>query len=787
MTISPLALLWVRAHLNRRGLRCDLKDERKPPGTRVGTGSSGVRATVRADGTPWPHAEAVYSHDDLLLAIGHRFIAQSAGKSAAAMTDKKSAKKTHNNPSDYLAGSGRLAPHLAAATVAKLVDSHSWGPASSKGSMQALLLIHHVATPCVQFALRYSSVQIPPNTTDKGLSASNAVLPSQHIPFSWSSTEAAGHLAIVFKSGAVQRRLRSRLWKLVDRDHKKILSSALGLVGSVDWGVLASTEAGGDAGVVHVSEADVKLLFSVPADMVQLASQAIKSLAPSTEPQCTTHQMLSGDPDGGAPGNGVNGQYPRATRSDHVDLCSDSQFAYEASSKWLVDTLTRNRYEMIHRVLLDAGDESAGCHDVPPLVAFMRQFTALLVEMSRVRMAVSVLLQFEVLARRYMLLDKYEGDRQRYQTLAAAAARDLCALALSGGSRALETPQLRKRFAAKFSLVLYEGALIMDSTRDSSEDDGAGAVTKAACNNTPYCSLKAVFAALSTATAVSRPRDVASRHIERQAIDSLTTRPSSSKCTADDIDNVYFLPPTDADASVDDDPLLRVVMKTEPGTVPSDCKTLMKRDKIGAPKKALESGSRSSERSGHHRKSTKKSRDRAGKKQPGKRSEGARGNLQGVGPASWNFRCCQSVAGCPVEPINVVPCSVEDTKIVLLRSSLNVPWPFRLEPYPVSCGDSDAACQRSDIDSLEARRAQVKTCMRFDTTWARSTTGTVAGSMGCVAKMTVRDVEHAAQLERVLSHNRGELLLLNGCPTEKFRSLVRIARSTVRLIVRFRT
>ncbi|CBH12716.1 hypothetical protein, conserved [Trypanosoma brucei gambiense DAL972] len=771
MPISPLALTWVTAHLKRRGLPCNI------PGV--------TAAEVCSEEEPKPAAEPQHdakplSPDELLQALGHCFTSQPPKKE---MTSNQNLVKNPNGLAEHetsLSPQHRSTPQRVASGIVKLVEQHEERSAATKGTTQSLLLLNTVLTACMRHALRYSRLDASKgeDVTASGGDGASTVSPSQQIAFPWSADRAANHLLHVFSDDAVQKQLRTRLWKIVSKEHKQIVGDATKLFRSLPIDGSGAINFGEGT---SVAEEELKRMFYIPESTVVATYDAIRKLYNAEEPTLILSDAWS---------SGVNG--------GEVSLLSECHFVYEVSSQHLADLLMQ---EVRANAMKEEKTKAVNCEDLgaalqQPYSKFTSQFCTLLMEMSRVRMAAAVLMQFEILARRIALLAKGPAVNQQRGSCdtfvdlgVAVAAQELCTLAVTSSSRVLETALHKKRFTTLFRVTVGESPSLTSrgDQRKSSNDEQNGAVVTG-----PLPTLGSAFALLSLGSPIKKVAAV--ERAKARASSEVTLAANSTDVLGDSgscEQNNSSVGPGDPSGvkSVDCAATYGAFMQT-----------IMKA--AGATNSRATLNGKRSKGKARHTTSTEGA--------PSGTSDGIQQhrNEQTEPSATWKFRCCRMQRDNVLDALEAIPCAEKDAKVQLLRSSTDIPWPFTLDAIPADGGRSNLDCGGGNCGSsnsstlLQATGGFTSTVtdmtvrMKFNESWfppteRMHTSACTAHDGGGTTTthgtgFTPMDFQHASQLQRVLAFNDGRFLFMNGCPASKVKPLNRLARESLKLVVRFR-
>ncbi|ESS69360.1 hypothetical protein TCDM_01861 [Trypanosoma cruzi Dm28c] len=737
-----LTLAWVDNHLKRRGLPSKYASESRA--------CTGAISKAHLDGphvAPSSSTDSVPPVEELLAAVGHHQML--GGKRESVQSIRDELRNTGVGDSrdaksgDSLIQSQRSTPQRVASGVASIVEQQAGRTGTLNGPTQACLVLHTVLTACVRHALRYSRIDqpydaassvLPPSspsaaTTDvtsgalgdatlEHAATLEEVAASSQIRFPWSARVASEHLLEVIQDAAIQRGLRSFLWKVVDKEHKCIMRNAAALCLN-EAALLAD---------IGVEEAEVRRLFSIPSDVLSSAREAL-AFSSSAATSSVRMSWLNQQP---------------------LSFLGEHHFVYTTLSPRLAALLKEGTSELKPielertnaRVRVGAGVSSPD--------GFARQLNLLFLEMTRVRMALVLILQFEILMRRYAAFGKQQPGGVTTAFLPSSSpsslAHELCALAIAAGSRALETSQHRKRFVTQFRVLALKPEQRQHA--NSNLDDA------------PHCSLKSVFAALSQATK-------ANTATKRAAVDGvgassvpLSTAASSLSASA-----------TGSEDPLEHDPVLHAMMSWKP------LKLEKATDRNGATHACESLKASSAEGStdppARKKKKKKQKQARAGAEPLPEEQE----NQAGL---TWHFRCCGGELGAEFNAVDALPCGETDAKVQLLRPSIRVPWPFVLEVVAAGKNKKKDAMtiSLSRLGTLETFTRPLPSAamrMRYNPAW-----------MTGDEKITPLDAQHTTQLQRLLRLRSDRLLMMNGCPAEKLKSVMRIAERSVRLVVRFR-
>ncbi|ESL09474.1 hypothetical protein TRSC58_02803 [Trypanosoma rangeli SC58] len=744
MSESPLPLAWVDAHLKRRGML-----SKYAPGPTVGTGAVSSAPLDGPCGATPRSKEFAPPVEEILSAVGHHLLSRGGHQSVSLSRDRSrnTEVEDHRDPrsADSLIQSQRATPQRVASGVASFVEQQAERTGTLNGPTQACFVLHTILTACVRHALRYSrlnscsdvaSFDFPASSSaamtkggmeDEGTTMSkcgavrDVVAASSQIRFSWSARVASEHLLEVMQDVAVQKGLRSLLWKVVDKEHKGILRNVATLCSNAS-GLLSD---------VGVEESEVRRLFSISEDVLAEARAFLDVfLSSSSFPTDSAAASASSLP-----------------CQRQLSLLSERHFVYTTTSARLAALLKKDMSEV--KLVVQEGAKAGASVEggLTSLNGFARQLTLLLLEMSRVRMALVVLLQFEILLRHCAA-----AGRQQPSDDAAAAflpsaspaslAQELCALAAAAGSRALETQPHRRRFVTHFRVLVPT-----PEQRRLSDSHHVDA---------PYYSLKSVFAALSRAAATTaatvKPADFGG-----------SVPPTTPSTPASGLPATVGV----SEDLVENDPVMCAVMSLVP------LKTGKAAGRHGAtpPHTSLRPSSATGTPAPFAQ-TKKQRRDRAREALP-TQAHGQQTDL------TWHFRCCGEKLRAEFNAVDVPPCGETDVKVQLLRPSTRVPWPFLLEVALADTNLHDGVTTTPlRLSASEAFVPSLTTAtvrMRYNSAWS------TAASM-----LTALDTQHATCLQRLLAHRHNRLLTLNGCPAEKLKSVVRIAAQSVRLVVRFR-
>ncbi|RNF25124.1 uncharacterized protein Tco025E_02318 [Trypanosoma conorhini] len=744
MTGSPLTLAWVDAHLRRRGL-----PRKHAPEPTVGAGEvpgappGGLRAAPSSstDGAP-PVEEILAAVDHRLLSgDGHPSVASGRGRPRGTEEDDRSDSKGV----DILNQSQRATPQRVASGVASFVKQQAERTGSLNGPTQTCFVLHTVLTACVRHALHYSRLDSSSGLASASFSASSpaatsnvesateaaamrtrgaareAVAASSQINFPWSAHVASEHLLEVMQDAAVQKGLRSQLWRAVDREHKGIMHHAIKLCSNAAP-VLAD---------IGVEEAEVRRLFGIPADVLAAAREFFDISSPCFS---TCPAALVSLP-----------------RQHQLSVLSEHHFVYTTTSSRLAELLNEEM-SVVKRIVREGDKSMAGVEGGwGSSDGFARQLTLLLLEMARVRMALAILLQFEALLRRCAAA----GGQQQLPDDAAAVppspaspaslAQGLCALAAAAASRALETRPHRSRFVAHFRVV--------------SLTPRQGRPSDARHVETPYYSLKSVFAALSQAAATTNTATAEAADVGVSAPPATPAAPAARLPAAAGV----------SEDSVEEDPVMRAVMAAAAAVTPGKAAPRGGATHSRPPLRVASSTATA----GPLAQAQRQRRGRASAAPSASQEREPQAEL------TWHFRCCEGELGAVLNAVDAPPCDETEVKVQLLRPATHVPWPFRLEAVAADTNLHDIPAATSLLstpsDTFVQPPATAAVRMRYNPAWR------TAASMP-----TPLDTQHATRLQRVLTHRHGRLLTLNGCPAEKLKSVMRIAAQSVRLVVRFR-
>ncbi|RNF02774.1 hypothetical protein TraAM80_06225 [Trypanosoma rangeli] len=741
MSESPLTLAWVDAHLKRRGML-----SKYAPGPTVSTGAvSGGPLDGPCGATP-RSKEFAPPVEEILAAVGHQLLSRGRHQSISLSRDgsQNTKVKDRRDPrgADSLIQSQRATPQRVASGVASFVEQQAERTGTLNGPTQACFVLHTVLTACVRHALRYSCLNsysdIAPFDFPAYSSAAMAnavtaaegtimskcgavrdmVASSSQINFPWSARVASEHLLEVMQDAAAQKGLRSLLWKVVDKEHKGILRNVVTLC----------SNASSPLSDVGVEEAAVRRLFSISEDALAAARAFLDCL-------------LSSFPTDSA----VAAASLQCQRQ--LSLLSEHHFVYTTTSARLAALLSKEMSKV--KLVVQEGAKARASVEggLASPNEFARQLTLLLLEMTRVRMALVVLLQFEILLRRCAAAGRQQPPDDTAAVFLPSAspaslAQELCALATAAGSRALETRPHRRRFVTHFRLLVPP-----PEQRRSSDSHHV---------DTPYYSLKSVFAALSQAAATTaatvKPADFGGGVPPTTPSTPVSGLPATAGVSEDLVEN---------------DPVMRAVMSSVP------LKTGEPAGRHGStpPHTSLRPSSATGTRAPFAQ-TTNQRWERA-------REELSTQALEQQTDLTWHFRCCGEKLGVTFNAINAPPCGETDVKVQLLRPSIHVPWPFLLEVASADMrlhdGVTTTPLRPSASETSAASLTTATVRMRYNSVWS------TAASM-----LTPLDTQHAACLQRLLAHRHNRLLTLNGCPAEKLKSVMRIAAQSVRLVVRFR-
>ncbi|EKF39123.1 hypothetical protein MOQ_000655 [Trypanosoma cruzi marinkellei] len=740
-----LTLAWVDNHLRRRGL-----PSKYASASRACTGAI---AEAQFDGphvAPSSPTDSAPPVEELLAAVGHRQMpggkresvqSSEAGSRSTGVGDGGDAKSDGS-----LIQSQRSTPQRVASGVASFVEQQAGRTGTLNGPTQACLVLHTILTACVRHAIRYSRIDpphdaasfvVPPSSPsaatadvtsgavgDATLTHAETVeevAASSQIRFPWSARVASEHLLEVIQDAAVQKGLRSFLWKVVDKEHKCIMRNAAALC-------LKEATLLADIGV---DETEVRRLFSIPSDVLSSAREAL-AFSSSAGTSSVRMSWLYQQP---------------------LSLLSENHFVYTTSSPRLAALLKEGASEVkpieqerAHAMVrVGAGVSSPD--------GFARQLKLLLLEMTRVRMALVLLLQFEILARRYAAFGKKQPGGMTTAFLPSSTpsslAHELCALAIAAGSRALETSQHRKRFVTQFRVLAHKPEQRQHA--DSNLDDAS------------HCSLKSVFAALSQAA-------TANTATERVAVDGVgaSSFPLSTAASS------LSAPATGSEDPLEHDPVMHAVMSWKPLKVEKAA------DHNGATHARNSLNASSAEGSTDPPVQKKKKKKKKEQKQACAGAEPLPEEQENQGGLTWHFRCCGGELGAEFNAVDALPCGETDAKVQLLRPSIHVPWPFVLDVVAAGKKNKQNAMTISPsslgaLDTFTRPLASAAVRMRYNPAW-----------MTGDGRITPLDAQHTTQLQRLLTLRNGRLLMMNGCPAEKLKSVMRIAEKSVRLVVRFR-
>ncbi|KEG08031.1 hypothetical protein DQ04_08181010 [Trypanosoma grayi] len=713
MTASPLAMAWAAAHLKRRRLPCNFVTE---PTERVDVPLQTEQTERRAAALS---TNCKPLSDEMLAALRHRSILRGQERQLVCSADDLTGSLERNNSGSGNASNDggedshtqlqRSSPQRVASGVARFVEEQASRMDFVNGPAQACFLLHTALTACVRHAVRYGRLDSPhksPPPTAAGLCRDGNVTASPHINFCWSARVAARHVAEVAQHTAVQKQLRSLLWKVVNKEHKRIVQSAVRL---------CTDEAAGAASL-GVDEAEMRRFFGIPAEVVTTARESLGAVtvdvAPSSSSLLPRQQKVQ-------------------EQQQQLALLGKHHFAFATTSAQLATSLTEEVKGMRQPVWKNDPAEAGPSSSVD---VFVRQLGMLVVDMARVRMAVAILLQFEIVARRYAAFGKQQEQQKQEQKqqdrVALALAQELCTLAATAGSRSVERTLHRKRFLMYFCVHVQ------------SPQRGVDAVDPI---EAPHERLKDIFAAISCTAS----------HTEAAA--KVTTGPDGIHPSSPSAGSPHVAAAAAVSASSnavtavegleENDPLLQVVLSAAP------------KRKNPTPRAAPATA----------KKGTKATV-----------AVGTKGAQ--LTPATWHFRCCSAPSVKQLDAVTAVPCSEDDAKVQVLRPSRLVPWPFTLEFDEADTNSSGESrknndCAPSQLNSQREpytllRPAALRMC--YDSKWAAT------------AGVTERDAQHAAQLQRLLTRRSGQLLLVNGCPCERLKSVMRMTQRDVRLVLRFR-
>ncbi|ORC85299.1 uncharacterized protein TM35_000361590 [Trypanosoma theileri] len=789
MTISPLAFAWVSAHLKRRGLPC--KDDIKPVNqfehSTKTVQSESFTTTVSSSSSSYNNnnndnnnndnnndskiRNSLPPRDEILALLGHRLLSSEPARLVTSqevddvMKGKERRRNNSSNGESENSNSNpqRNSPQRVASGVIKFVEQQMERVSVMNGSAHACFVLHTVLTACVRHALRFSRMTASTSTTSTSTSnhmdntldkMRDEVLASPHIDFTWSRKLAAEHLVEVARDAAVQKKLRSLLWKTVDKEHKRILQAATTLY----------REKVDEMMRFGVDESEVQQLFGIPKEVVNAAHDLLRA--------CTSIQDIH--------------NYQHQSQQ-LLSFSSDRHFSFISSSpqfasflkEWATTVseqqyhlLQRGRREELNTLLLSSSPEEA----------LKQQWISLFVDMVRVRMAVGVLLQFEILARRCATVGKEqkkkekEKEKEEEEKLKEEEgdililAQELCSLATTAGSRALETPHHLKRFSMFFRISVQS-------------IDGVERNKDLHAIKPPYSSLKSVFAAMS----------LAEPNMEKEFIPHQKKKKKKNKDKKNNSDilldsslssekrETETIGPQKKALLMEDDLLMQTIMSLRPpgdnnhnslNTPTNTSSTLVKKVK-----KANKSSVKDVEK------------------------------IQSSSPITWHFRCCTSPTGASFNATTAIPCGTGERKVELLRPSRYVPWPFTLEAivknenknvseFNHNHNDNNDEANKNNKNTNSEKWMSVnldKVPEKFTypatglTVWMRYHNPTwMTSTASSSSSFTSLDLQHTSQLQRLLEGSGGRLMSMNGCPAEKISSLMRIVRRGVRLVVRFR-